>query len=164
MTVAPIGDCACVFEEPQTGKLYGLFFHVLAKFSLLPEPMSLSVCMIKPLVKSYSMAPQTSGLHGDLLTTAKTRKCRWYSRISHSTGTAMTLLRGIVDGTSRRDRQKDGESTSRIRYPFTLQTKTYTIANSVDPDWTARNEPSHRELHCLLFVFFFIYYFFFTFE
>ena len=29
------------------------------------------------------------------------------------------------------------------------QIKTSTCANSVDPDETARNEPSHQELHCL---------------
>ena len=29
------------------------------------------------------------------------------------------------------------------------QTNTYTFVNSVDPDETARNEPSHQELHCL---------------
>ena len=30
-----------------------------------------------------------------------------------------------------------------------LQTKTNTCGNSVDPDDTARNEPSHQDLHCL---------------
>ena len=34
-----------------------------------------------------------------------------------------------------------------------IQTKTYTIANSVDPDETARDEPSHQDLHCLSFEF-----------
>ena len=29
------------------------------------------------------------------------------------------------------------------------QTKTDTCANSIDPDETARNEPSHQDLHCL---------------
>ena len=33
----------------------------------------------------------------------------------------------------------------------TLQTKTDNFANSVAPDETARNEPSHLELHCLPF-------------
>ena len=32
---------------------------------------------------------------------------------------------------------------------FTLQTKTNSFANKVDPDETARNEPSHLDLHCL---------------
>ena len=41
--------------------------------------------------------------------------------------------------------------------PSARQTKTDTCANSVDPDETARNEPSHQDLHCLpFFVFFFI--------
>ena len=31
----------------------------------------------------------------------------------------------------------------------TLQTKTDTCANSEDPDETARDEPSHPDLHCL---------------
>ena len=30
----------------------------------------------------------------------------------------------------------------------TLATKTDTYANSVDPDETAHNEPSHLDLHC----------------
>ena len=30
-----------------------------------------------------------------------------------------------------------------------LQIKTGTCTNSVDPDETARNEPSHLDLHCL---------------
>ena len=30
----------------------------------------------------------------------------------------------------------------------TLYTKTYSIANSVDPDETAHQEPSHLALHC----------------
>ena len=30
-----------------------------------------------------------------------------------------------------------------------LQTKTDNFANSVDPDETAHNEPSHQDLHCL---------------
>ena len=34
------------------------------------------------------------------------------------------------------------------------QTNTDTCANSVDRDETARNEPSHRDLHCSLFIFF----------
>ena len=34
-----------------------------------------------------------------------------------------------------------------------LQTNTNTCANSVDPDETARNEPSHQDLHCLQFCF-----------
>ena len=36
----------------------------------------------------------------------------------------------------------------------TLQTKTDAFANSVDPDETACNEPSHQDLHCLPFCFF----------
>ena len=32
-----------------------------------------------------------------------------------------------------------------------LQIKFHTCANSVDPDETVRNEPSHQELHCLPF-------------
>ena len=32
-----------------------------------------------------------------------------------------------------------------------LQTVTDTFANSVDPDETAHNEPSHQHLHCILF-------------
>ena len=39
------------------------------------------------------------------------------------------------------------------------QTKTDTCANSVDPDETTRNEPSHQALHCLPFCFFFFFYF-----
>ena len=35
----------------------------------------------------------------------------------------------------------------------TLQTNTETYANSADPDETARNEPSHQDLHCLPFCF-----------
>ena len=38
----------------------------------------------------------------------------------------------------------------------TWQTKTFTFANSVDPDETARNEPSHQDLHCLPFGFGFL--------
>ena len=34
-----------------------------------------------------------------------------------------------------------------------LQAKTDTCANSVDPDETARKEPSHQDLHCLPIVF-----------
>ena len=39
-------------------------------------------------------------------------------------------------------------------YPFflilsSLKINTDTFANSVDPDETARNEPSHQDLHCL---------------
>ena len=34
-----------------------------------------------------------------------------------------------------------------------LQTKPGTCANSVDPDETAHNEPSHQDLHCLTFRF-----------
>ena len=34
-----------------------------------------------------------------------------------------------------------------------LETKTYALTNSVDPDETARNEPSHQDLHCLLFCY-----------
>ena len=34
-----------------------------------------------------------------------------------------------------------------------LQTKTMSFANSVDPDETAHNEPSHQDLHCLPFLF-----------
>ena len=33
----------------------------------------------------------------------------------------------------------------------TRQTKTYIYANSVDPDETARREPSHQDLYCLPF-------------
>ena len=36
-----------------------------------------------------------------------------------------------------------------------LQIKTGTFANNVDPDETAHNEPSHQDLHCLLFTFLF---------
>ena len=36
-----------------------------------------------------------------------------------------------------------------------MQTKTDTCANSVDPDKTAHNEPSHQDLHCLPFCLFF---------
>ena len=34
-----------------------------------------------------------------------------------------------------------------------LQTKTGTCANIVDPDETARNKPSHQDIHCLPFCF-----------
>ena len=34
-----------------------------------------------------------------------------------------------------------------------LQTKTVTYANIVDPDEMAHNEPSHLDLHCLPFWF-----------
>ena len=34
-----------------------------------------------------------------------------------------------------------------------LQANTDTFANSVDPDETAHNEPSHQDLHCLLFYY-----------
>ena len=30
-----------------------------------------------------------------------------------------------------------------------LETKIITLANSVDPDETAHNNPSHQDLHCL---------------
>ena len=30
-----------------------------------------------------------------------------------------------------------------------LENNTDTVANSADPDETARNEPSHQDLHCL---------------
>ena len=36
-----------------------------------------------------------------------------------------------------------------------LQTKRDTFANSVDPNETGRNEPSHQTLQCLTFFFFF---------
>ena len=36
-----------------------------------------------------------------------------------------------------------------------LLTKTI-LANSVDPDETAHNEPSHQDLHCLAFCFDFV--------
>ena len=39
----------------------------------------------------------------------------------------------------------------------TLQTKTDAFANSVDPDETACNEPSHQDLHCLPFCFLVFY-------
>ena len=44
------------------------------------------------------------------------------------------------------------------------KTKTDACANNVDPDETARNEPSHQYLHCLLFsccffCFFFLFFF-----
>ena len=35
--------------------------------------------------------------------------------------------------------------------PLSLQSSTNTFANSADPDKTAHNEPSHQDLHCLLF-------------
>ena len=35
----------------------------------------------------------------------------------------------------------------------TLYTKTDAFANSVEPDETAHNEPSHQDLHCLQFYF-----------
>ena len=38
----------------------------------------------------------------------------------------------------------------------TLQTKKDAIANSVDPDETARYQPSHQDLHCLLFCYLFL--------
>ena len=34
-----------------------------------------------------------------------------------------------------------------------LQSKTDTLANSADPEETARNEPSLQDLHCLPFCF-----------
>ena len=43
-------------------------------------------------------------------------------------------------------------------YSLTLsaqQTNASTFANSVDPDETARHEPSHQALHCLPFCFIF---------
>ena len=36
-----------------------------------------------------------------------------------------------------------------------LQTKTYTCANSANPDEIVRNKPPHQDLHCLPFCFFF---------
>ena len=33
------------------------------------------------------------------------------------------------------------------RYSLTLKTSTNTYGNSVDPDETAHNEPSHQDLH-----------------
>ena len=35
----------------------------------------------------------------------------------------------------------------------TMQTEPDTYANSVDPDETTHNEPSHQTLHCLPFYF-----------
>ena len=35
---------------------------------------------------------------------------------------------------------------------LSLQTNKDTFANSADPDETARYEPSHLDLHCLLFT------------
>ena len=32
MSVAPVGDCTCTFEDPQIGKPSGPFFHVKANF------------------------------------------------------------------------------------------------------------------------------------
>ena len=37
-----------------------------------------------------------------------------------------------------------------------LQTSTHTSANSADPDETARNEPSHQDLHCFPFWYWFL--------
>ena len=37
-----------------------------------------------------------------------------------------------------------------------LQTKTNTFANSVGPDETSHNEPSHPDLHCLPFSFVYV--------
>ena len=36
---------------------------------------------------------------------------------------------------------------------FSLADQNYVFANSVDPDETAQNEPSHRDLYCLPFCF-----------
>ena len=38
-----------------------------------------------------------------------------------------------------------------------LQTKPDTFTNIVDPDETARNEPSNQDLHCSPFWFWFLY-------
>ena len=35
---------------------------------------------------------------------------------------------------------------------LTLWNEAYTFASSAEPDYTARNKPSHLILHCLLFV------------
>ena len=40
-----------------------------------------------------------------------------------------------------------------------LNMETDTCASSVDPDETARNEPSHQDLPCLPFFFFFFFHF-----
>ena len=39
--------------------------------------------------------------------------------------------------------------------PFSPAGKNNVFANSVDSDETAQNEPSHQDLHCLLFCFHF---------
>ena len=41
---------------------------------------------------------------------------------------------------------------------LTFSVKTSTCANNVDPDESARNKPSHQNLHCLPFHFFFLYF------
>ena len=51
-----------------------------------------------------------------------------------------------------------GFGTMQLPLTFSaLQTKSDTCVNGVDPDETARNEPSHQDLQCLqLYCFFFL--------
>ena len=47
------------------------------------------------------------------------------------------------------------KSAKHIQSPSSLKTKNDASANSVDPDETAHNEPSHQDLHCLSFFYHF---------
>ena len=55
------------------------------------------------------------------------------------------------------DNSKTVEDLNLLLTLSALQTKTYTFANSVDPDETAHKELSHLGLHCLPFCFWFYY-------
>ena len=46
------------------------------------------------------------GPYGDLLTSVKRRKLKWYGHVTRSSGLAKTILQGTVQGERRRGRQR----------------------------------------------------------
>ena len=56
-----------------------------------------------PMRKSV---PRSSRPQGDLLSTIKRRKLKWYGHVSHSSGLAKTILLGWVKGGRRQGRQR----------------------------------------------------------
>ena len=56
--------------------------------------------------KVLELIKQKAGEQEPLLTTAKTRKLRWFGHVTRSGGLAKTFLQGTVNGTRRRGRQR----------------------------------------------------------
>ena len=55
------------------------------------------------------------GPHDDLLSIVKTRKLRWYGRVTRATGLANTIMQGTVPGGWRRGRPKKNAGTTTSR-------------------------------------------------